>query len=64
LGGFVIKAHAIARLLLGLAGQELVTALVLTMAASVEAVRSDRGAPRKMKPAKIQGFHPNFKRCR
>ncbi len=36
--------HAIARLLLGLAGQKLVTALVLTMAASVEAVRPDRVA--------------------
>ncbi len=56
--------HSIARLLLRLAGQELVTALVLTMAASVEAVRPDRVAPRKMMPAKIQGFHPNFKRCR
>ncbi len=56
--------HAIARLLLGLAGQELVTALASAIAASVEAVRPDRGAPRKMKPAKIQGFHPNFKRRR
>ncbi len=56
--------HAIAWLLLGLAGQELVTALVLTMAASVEAVRPDRVALRKIMPSKIQGFNPNFKRCR
>jgi hypothetical protein len=56
--------HAAARLLLGLGGQELVATLVLAMAASVEAVRPDRSAPRKMKPAKIQGFYPNYKRCR
>jgi hypothetical protein len=56
--------HAVARLLLGLGGQEWVGALVLAMAASVEAVRPDRSAPRKMKPAKIHGFYPNFKRCR
>jgi len=48
----------------GLGGQELLTTLVLAMAASVEAVRPDRSAPRNMKPAKIQGFHPNYKRCR
>ncbi len=56
--------HAGARLLLGLAAQELVATLILAMAASVEAVRPDRSAPRKMKPAKIQGFYPNYKRCR
>ena len=56
--------HASARLLLGLGGQELVATLVFAMAASVEAVRPDRSAPRKMKPAKIQGFYPNYKRCR
>jgi hypothetical protein len=56
--------HAGARLLLGLGTQELVTPLVFTMAASVEAVRPDRSAPRKMKPAKLQGFHHNYKRCR
>jgi hypothetical protein len=56
--------HAVARLLLGLGGQELVTTLVLAMAASVEAVRPDRSAPRNMKPAKAQGFHSNYKRCR
>jgi len=59
--------HTGARLLMGLGGlggQELLTTLVLAMAASVEAVRPDRSAPRNMKPAKIQGFHPNYKRCR
>jgi len=56
--------HAGARLLLGLAGQEFVTALIFAMAARVEAVRPDRSAPRKMKPAKLQRFHPNYKRCR
>lgn len=56
--------HAGARLLLGLGGQELVATLVLAIAANVEAVRPDRSAPRKMKPAKIQGYHPNYKRCR
>jgi hypothetical protein len=56
--------HAVARLLLRLRGQELVTTLVLAMAASVEAVRPDRSAPRNMKPAKAQGFHSNYKRCR
>jgi hypothetical protein len=49
---------------LGGGGQELVTTLVLAMVASVEAVRPARSAPRKMKPAKLQGFYPNYKRCR
>lgn len=56
--------HVIARLLLGLGGQELLSTLVLTIAASVEAVRPDGVAPGKMKPAKLQGFYPNFKCCR
>ncbi len=56
--------HAGAPLLMGLGGQELLTTLVLAMATSVEAVRPDRSAPRNMKPAKIQGYHPNYKRCR
>ena len=56
--------HAGARLLLGLGAQALVTARVFAMAARVEAVRPDRSAPRNMKPAKLQGFHPNYKRCR
>lgn len=55
--------HAGARSLLGLAGQELVATLVFAMAASVEAGRPDRSAPRNMNPAKIQGFYPNYKRC-
>jgi len=42
----------------------LLTPLVLAMAGSVEAVRPDRSYPRKLKPAKLHGFHPNYKRCR
>ena len=38
--------------------------LVLAMASKVEAVRPDRAYPRKMKPANLQGFFPNNKRCR
>jgi hypothetical protein len=44
--------------------RQLLTALVLAMAASVEAVRPDRSYPRKIKPAKLHGFHSNYKRCR
>jgi hypothetical protein len=44
--------------------RHLITALVLTMAESVEAVRPDRSYPRKIKPAKLHGFHSNYKRCR
>jgi len=43
---------------------QLLTSLALAMAASVEAVRPDRSYPRKIKPAKLHGFHPNYKRCR
>jgi hypothetical protein len=43
---------------------QLLTSLVLAMAASVEAVRPDRSYPRKIKPAKLHGFHSNYKRCR
>jgi len=43
---------------------QLLTSLVLAMAASVEAVRPDRSYPRNIKPAKLHGFHPNYKRCR
>jgi hypothetical protein len=42
----------------------LLTPLVLAMAGSVEAVRPDRSYQRKIKPAKLHGFHPNYKRCR
>ena len=38
--------------------------LVLAMAAQVEALRPDRAFPRKMKPPTVQGFFPNYKRCR
>jgi hypothetical protein len=34
------------------------------MATTVEALRPDRAFPRKIKPAKLHGFHPNYKRCR
>ncbi len=43
---------------------QLLTSIVLAMAAGVEAVRPDRSYPRKIKPAKLHGFHPNYKRCR
>jgi len=32
------------------------------MATSVEAVRLDRSYPRKIKPARLHAFHPNYKR--
>jgi hypothetical protein len=56
--------HAVVRLVVGLAGPERLTPLVLTMAANVEAVRPDRSVPRKIKPAKLKGFFGNYKRCR
>ncbi len=43
---------------------QLLTALILAMAAGVEAIRPDRSYPRKIKPAKLHRFHPNYKRCR
>jgi hypothetical protein len=52
------------RLFLFDSAEQLLTPLVVAMAGSVEAVRPDRSFPRKIKPAKVQGFHPNFKRCR
>jgi hypothetical protein len=58
-----MKDNVVRLFLLDSAGQ-LLTSLVLAMAASVEAVRPDRSYPRKTKPAKLQGFHPNYKRCR
>ena len=54
----------VVRLFLFDSPRQLLTALVLTMAESVEAVRPDRSYPRKIKPAKLHGFHPNYKRCR
>jgi len=44
--------------------QQLLPPLILAMATTVEAVRPDRSYPRKTKPAKLHGFHPNYKRCR
>jgi hypothetical protein len=55
---------SVVRLLLGAEAVGLLCPLVLAMAANVEAVRPDRAAPRKMNPAKLQGFFPNNKRCR
>ncbi len=43
---------------------QLLTSLILAMAARVTAVRPDRSYPRKSKPAKLHGFYPNYKRCR
>jgi hypothetical protein len=54
----------VVRLFVQGATRQLLTALVLSMASSVEAVRPDRSYPRKIKPAKLHGFHPNYKRCR
>lgn len=55
---------SVVRLLLCADPNALLVDLVLAMAAKVEAVRPDRAFPRKMKPAKVQGFFPNYKRCR
>ena len=54
----------IVRLFLFDSAEQLLTPLVLAMAGTVEAVRPDRSYPRKIKPAKLHGFHPNYKRCR
>jgi hypothetical protein len=54
----------VVRLLLCADPNALLVDLVLAMAAKVEAVRPDRAFPRKMKPANVQGFFPNYKRCR
>ena len=55
---------SVVRLLLGAEAAAMLSPLVLAMASKVEAVRPDRAYPRKMKPAKLQGFFPNNKRCR
>jgi hypothetical protein len=52
------------RLLVGADTTELLTSLLLAMAMTVAAVRPDRSFPRNMKPAKRQGSHRNYKRCR
>ena len=54
----------IVRLFLVDSARHLLTPLVLAMAGSVEAVRPNRSYPRNIKPAKLHGFHPNYKRCR
>jgi hypothetical protein len=54
----------VVRLLLGAWPPTLLTQLVTTMALSVEAVRPERSYPRRMKPSKLHGFHPNYKRTR
>jgi hypothetical protein len=56
--------NTVVRLLVGTDTTELLTSLILAMAMTVEAVRPDRSFPRNMKPAKLQGFHRNYKRCR
>jgi len=53
----------LARLFVSNSSRQLLTALILAMATSVEAVRPDRLYPRKIKPAKLHPFHPNYKRC-
>jgi hypothetical protein len=55
---------SVVRLLLCADPAGLRLSLVSAMAAKVETVRPHRAFPRKMKPAKVQGFFPNFKRCR
>lgn len=55
---------SVVRLLLGPEGASVLTLLVLAMATAVEALRPKRTFPRKLKPAKLHGFHPNYKRCR
>ena len=51
------------RLFVSNSSRQLLTALILMMATSVEAVRPDRSYSRKIKPAKLHPFHPNYKRC-
>jgi hypothetical protein len=54
----------VVRLLLDAWPPTLLTQLVTAMALSVEAVRTERSYPRRMKPSKLHGFHPNYKRTR
>lgn len=55
---------SVVRLMLCVEAAAVLSPLVLAMAAHVEALRPDRSSPRTMKPAKLQGFFPNNKRCR
>ena len=41
----------------------MLVSLILAMGANAEALRPDRAAPHKMKPAQLQGFFPNYRRC-
>jgi len=43
---------------------QLLTSLILAMAACIEAVQPDRSFPRKIKPVQLRGFYPDYKRCR
>ena len=54
----------VVRLFLDIWPPTLLGQLVSAMALSVEAVRPDRSYPRRIKPSKVQGFFPNFKRTR
>lgn len=58
-----MKDNAV-RLFLDVWPPTLLTQLVAAMALSVEAVRPDRSYPRRIKPSKLHGFHPNYKRTR
>ena len=51
------------QLLVSNSSRQLLTALILAVATRVEAVRPDRSYPRKIKPAKLHPFHPNYKCC-
>jgi len=51
------------RLFVSNSSRQLLTALILAVATSVEAARPDRSYSRKIKPAKLHPFHPNYKRC-
>jgi len=54
----------IIRLFLDVWPPTLLTQLVSAITLSVEAVRPDRSYPRRIKPSKLHGFHPNYKRTR
>ncbi len=54
----------IVRLFLDIWPPTLLGQLLSAMALSVEAFRPDRSYPRRIKPSKVQGFFPNYKRTR
>ena len=49
------------RLFLGIGPATLLHDLVGAMALNVEAVRTDRSYPRRIRPTKLHGFHPNYR---